>query len=218
MATMRKGEAETLERARVALNNATQQPEIVAALDKEGYTAEVIAEGTAVLQETLTTYNQNRVEHDEKSAAYALFTAKKEAVIKAYRKDRKKAKVVFHHDHVAGDKLGILKSVPGSFVGWLEQVKRFYTSALADADIQTALGRLKITSDTLTATNTLIAELEDARAAYLRERGESQDAVKVKDAAFQKLDEWMSDFYVVARIALEDHPQLLEALDKSVKS
>lgn len=218
MATIRKGEAETLEQARVALENAEKQPEIAAALAKEGYDAEEIAVGKDKWQKTYDAYNQNRIEHDEKSVAYATFTSKKENLVKTYRNNRKKAKVVFRNDAVTGDKLGILKPVPGSFVGWLDLVKTFYSTALADADIVTKLGRLKITNETLTADSTLIAEVEEARATYLRERGESQDAVKIKDAAFHKLDEWMSDFYVVARIALEDHPQLLEALNKPIKS
>jgi hypothetical protein len=53
---------------------------------------------------------------------------------------------------------------------------------------------------------------------YLREKGESQDSTKAKDAAFAKLDDWMSEFYAVAKIALEDNPQLLESLGKFVRS
>lgn len=52
----------------------------------------------------------------------------------------------------------------------------------------------------------------------LREKGESQDATKLKDTAFIELDDWMSEFYVVAKIALEDNPQLLESLGKFVRS
>jgi hypothetical protein len=52
----------------------------------------------------------------------------------------------------------------------------------------------------------------------LREVGESEDLTQQKDGAFSKLDEWMSEFYAVAKIALEDHPQLLESLGKSIKS
>ncbi|MGQ7868483.1 hypothetical protein [Sunxiuqinia sp. sy24] len=48
--------------------------------------------------------------------------------------------------------------------------------------------------------------------------GESEDTTKQKDTAFANLDEWMSNFYAVAAIALKDHPQLLEALGKSVRS
>lgn len=70
----------------------------------------------------------------------------------------------------------------------------------------------------MTAANTLISELETARAVYLKEKGESQDATKIKDAAFAKTDDWMSEFYAVAKIGLEDNPQLLEALGKTVRS
>ena len=76
----------------------------------------------------------------------------------------------------------------------------------------------KITLDDLTAADTLIGDLEAARAEYLREKGESQDATKEKDAAFAKMDDWMSEFYAVAKIALEDKPQLLESLGKFVRS
>ncbi len=40
----------------------------------------------------------------------------------------------------------------------------------------------------------------------------------MKDAAFAKIDDWMSEFYAEAKIELEDNPQLLEALGKTVKS
>ena len=62
------------------------------------------------------------------------------------------------------------------------------------------------------------ALVRQARADYLREKGESQDATKQKDAAFRAIETWLSDFFAVARIALEDNPQLLEALTKIVRS
>ena len=64
----------------------------------------------------------------------------------------------------------------------------------------------------------MIASLESARAEYKREVGESQDATKQKDAALSKLEDFMSEFYAIAAIALEDRPQLLESLSKQVLS
>ena len=80
------------------------------------------------------------------------------------------------------------------------------------------MGRLKVTVEELNGTLQLITNLEAARAAYLREKGESQDATKQKDKAFGEMDDWMSAFYAVAKIALEDSPQLLESLGKFVRS
>lgn len=45
-----------------------------------------------------------------------------------------------------------------------------------------------------------------------KEKGEAQEATQKRDAAIAALDEWLGDFRVVARIALEDIPQLMEAL------
>ncbi|AKP50231.1 hypothetical protein [Cyclobacterium amurskyense] len=63
----------------------------------------------------------------------------------------------------------------------------------------------------------MISDIEAARSEYLQEKGESQDATKEKDATFAKMDDWMSEFYAVVRIGLEDNPQLLEALGKVVR-
>jgi hypothetical protein len=71
--------------------------------------------------------------------------------------------------------------------------------ASTKTDLQSKLARLKITTDDLTAASTLISNLKAARTDYLREKG---DSTKIKDAAFVKIDDWMSEFYAVAKIAL----------------
>jgi len=76
---------------------------------------------------------------------------------------------------------------------------------------------LKVDAALVAEAQTQIKLVEDKRAIYLREKGESEDATQKKDKAFAEIDRWMSDFYAVARIALEDRPQLLEALGKVVK-
>jgi uncharacterized membrane protein YgaE (UPF0421/DUF939 family) len=210
-------DAETLEQYRIALENAETQSEIAAIMAELGYDSTAIAEGKALLEETRNAYNLNKTEDDESSAAYANFTNKKVQLEDTYSIHRKKAKVVFRNDAVTAEKLAITGSMPRSYVKWLETAKKFYSVAATDTEIQGKLARLKISAENITAANTLTAELEQARAEYLREKGESQDATKAKDEAFAKIDDWMSEFYAVARIGLEDSPQLLEALGKVVR-
>jgi hypothetical protein len=46
----------------------------------------------------------------------------------------------------------------------------------------------------------------------LKEKGEAQQSTLDRDEAFDELCKWFSSFRSIARIALFDKPQLLEAL------
>ncbi len=211
-------EAGILEQYRVALDNAVLQTEIAAVMAELGFDPTVIALGKTILAETRQAYDSNKTEDDERSAAYADFSDKKETLEDTFSIHRRKALVVFRNDLLTAEKLEILGTLPRSYMKWLEAAKKFYSVASADTDIQGKLARLKISVDDLTAAIAMISDLEAARSEYLKEKGESQDATKMKDAAFDKIDDWMSEFYAVARIGLEDNPQLLEALGKTVRS
>ncbi len=217
MAKKKFSEAATLELYRVALENAATQPEISTEMAELGYDATKIAEGKALLAQTRSAYDANITEDDETTAAYALFASKKSELEKTFMQHRKKAKVVFRKDSLTAEQLAVLGEMPRIYVNILEAAKKFYEISTTNADIQSKLARLVITPEQLTAGKTLVSELETARAGYMREKGESQEATKIKDAAFAKMDDWMSEFYAVARIALEDKPQLLEALGQVVK-
>ncbi|MGD1837583.1 MAG: hypothetical protein ACPKPY_05945 [Nitrososphaeraceae archaeon] len=219
MATKPKhSEVETLEQYRIALENAENQSEIAMMMTDLGFDSTVIAEGKSLLIKTRSAYDFNKTEDDETSAAYADFSGKKEQLENTFSMHRKKAKVIFRKDELTADKLAVSGTMPRTYIKWLEAAKKFYSVATTDTVIQTKLARLKITVDDLTAAKALIVELENARAEYLKEKGESQDATKAKDAAFARMDDWMSEFYAVAKIGLEDHPQLLEALGKTIKN
>ena len=211
-------EAQALEQYRVALENAESQPQIAAAMAELGYTGETITEGKNLLAKTRKVFDANKTEDDETSEAYDDFKTKRTQLADIYALDRKKAKVVFRNEPLTLERLDINGSIPQAYVKWLETTKKFYSEAFTDADIQKKLALLKTTRSDLLATNKLITETEASRANYLREKGESQNATQLKDAAFAEMDDWMSAFYAVARIALEDKPQLLETLGLLVRS
>ena len=211
-------EAEALEQYRVSFENVEKQPNIATIMAEFGYDEVVLTEGKTLLTTTRAAFDFNKKEDDETSEAYKNFTTLKENVATTYTLHRKKAKVIYRNELTTLQKLSITGSVPTAYIKWLETVKKFYTVALADTEIQLKLVRLKVTVEELNGTLQLITNLEEARAAYLREKGESQDATKQKDQAFVEIDRWMREFYAVAKIAMEDQPQLLEALGVFVRS
>ena len=219
MATKRTlSEAETLEQYRVALENTESQTEIATIMAEFGYDETLLTEGKTLLTKTREAFDFNKKEDDETTESYSNFTAIKENLAKTYSLHRKKAKVIFRKEPTTLSKLALTGSLPSAYIKWLETVKKFYAVTSVDTAIQTKLVRLKITPEEINATISLISNLEVARATYLREKGESQDATKTKDKAFAEIDDWMGEFYAVAKIALEDNPQLLESIGKFVRS
>ena len=214
----RNNELEILESSRIALENALAQSQIAIALAELGYDATTIEEGKNILSATQSAFQHNRTEDEESSDAYRMFSEKKEALSKTYGLHRKKAKVIFKKDSATSEKIGITGATPLAYLKFVDTTKTFYTQALQDTAIQNKLARLKISPEELQDAEKQIAELEVARAFYLREKGESQEATQLKDQAFSELDDWMADFYAVAKIALEDQPQLLESLGILVRS
>ena len=219
MATKKtSSEAETLEQYRIALENTESQTEIATIMAEFGYDETLLTEGKTLLTKTREAFDFNKKEDDETTESYSNFTTLKENLAKTYSLHRKKGKVIFRKEPTTLSKLALTGSLPSAYITWLETVKKFYTVASEDTAIQTKLVRLKITPEDISGTITLINNLEEARATYLREKGESQDATKAKDKAFAEIDDWISEFYAVAKIALEDNLQLLESIGTFVRS
>jgi len=211
-------DAETLELYCGALENAVNQEEIAALMAELGYESPVIDDGKALLDETHQAFDFNKTEDNETTAAYAAFTSKQEEIANIYALHRKKAKIAFRNEPVLLKQIGLTGTLPKAYVKWVETMKAFYSGSDLIGQLQANLTRLKVTSEDLQAGLASITELESLRTEYLKEVGESQDATEAKDKAFAKIDDWMSEFYAVAKIALEDKPQLLESLGKVVRS
>lgn len=203
---------------RVALSNAEKQGLIAEKMAGYGYDGPVMAEGNAVYKKTRGIYDLNKTEDDETSFAREDFNTKKTSLFTLYAEHRQLGRIVFRNNAVLLEQLGLNGTLSKVYIEKMENIKKFYTLSQENPEIQQKLLRLKLDAEKIAAGKTLVTEVEEARANYLREIGESEDATKHKDDALAEMASWMSDFYAVARIALKDHPQLLEALGKGVKS
>src|SRR5690554_5646085 len=215
---MATSEAEILDQYRIALHNARHQAAIAEILNEFGYGPDALAEGDAKLAAARSAFDGNRTEKSEASAAHHVFTTKKDQLIDRYALDRRKARAAFSKDPVTAKQLAIVGNMPRSFIRGLEAARTFYSVSLADPVIQGRLARLKITPEHLSQAATSLGEVETARAIYFKELGEAQHATKLKDQAFAEIDDWMKEFYAIAKIALEESPQLVESLGRLVRS
>lgn len=171
-----------------------------------------------MLKKATNAFHASLTGSNESSAAYRKFLQAEKALIEMYKPDRAKAKVIFRTEAIALRELGLDTFQPRSYDRWLLSVENFYTRIEANVAHLEAVARLAITPKRITSAQEQIVTLKEARRVYLSERGESMDATKTKDQAIGEFDRWMSDFWVVARIALKDRPQLLESLGKYVRN
>lgn len=216
----KQSETALLEQWRVALKNAQTQPEIAEQIDKYGYNTTKLAEGQTLYNETKQIWETNKQEDNETAEAYNIFKDKRTTLHALYTTHRRRAKAKFKRNNQALNLLALTGSLPIAYLSWLNTVKQFYQEINKDSNqaLKDELLTFNTTQEELTQGTTLIVELETARAEYLREVGESQDATKAKDTAMSNLEIWMQDFYAMANDALIKNPQLLEAIGLFRKS
>ncbi len=201
----------------MALTNSQTKEEITTILAEFTYDAEKIAEGKQLYDETITIWKQNKIEADEQSQAYAEFSKLYEELDSEYSSLKKRAKIIFRKDEEILKQLGLKGSKPRTQAKFLVACEKLFEELQNNNALLKKLAPMKVNTRVINDGHKLIADVKDARYSYHKEKSESEQATVNKDKALTKLDDWMDDFYAVAKIALEDEPQFLEALGITVR-
>lgn len=187
-------------------------------LAEYGYGEQEIAQGKILYDTAAQMYEINKRDTSEEALAYNEFSKKLEAFKTSYAIDRKKAKIIYKEEPKILTALHIKGIAPFRIGKLLEDIEAFYKELKAKPDLLAPLNKLKITTEHIDAQLTALTEVKQAEATYKLEKGESQQATKDKNDAFAALEKWVREFYAIAKIALEDKPQLLESIGKFVRS
>lgn len=198
--------------------NLSKEGDLKTELAEYGYDDAKIAEGKALYDEARKTFDANIKEAREETSASLAFQEKYQNVQKKYSTHRKKARIVFEDNEEALRQLKLKGSAARAIAAAMEEMRAFYQLLDTTPNLLTPLKQLKINEEDVKNQLQELPEVEKAYATYLQEKGESQQATRDKNKAFETLDKWVSKFHKVAKIALEDRPQLLEALGKFVRS
>ncbi len=218
MRTRKQSELQYLENYRLVFTNLSQVAEIQTQMADYGYDETAINEGKALYEKAKTLYDVRQTESTEEKQAYNLFAEAFEQLQEQYKKHRKKAKVALLKKVNLYEPFHLKKRMPQAYLKFIQEAKVFYEQMQTNAEAKPLLARFKLTEEIATAQLSAIETVAKLRAKYEKEKGESQQATKDKNKAFEDIAEWMREFYTVAEIALEDQPQLLESIGKFVKS
>lgn len=210
-------EAKLVQAAEALFETLKSRTEIANELAEYTYDAAKITEGRTLLEKAKAEQQSNQQETKEEIQAYDKFEKTFGELAEAYKSHRKKVKIIFKDDDATLRILAVKGSMATRILTLLEEIEILYTELDKDQNYKTAVQKLKITQENISAQLAKLAETKQLYAQYQTEKGESQQATKDKNKAFADLEKWVREFYTIAKIALEDKPQLLESLGKFVK-
>ena len=214
----KKSETQLMQSYSVLFENVKKDTVLAAELAEYGYNAAAIAQGEALYNNFVQKYDTNKTETAQETTAYAVFSNAFETTAAIYKTDRKKAKIVFKNQPDVLRNLQLNKPLLERNALVIDTMRLFYDMLHNNTELLNALQRLKITTDHVNQQLANVINVQTVYAAYVQEKGESQQATQDKNKAFDEVSKWVSEFYSVAKIALEDKPQLLESISKWVRS
>ena len=202
----------------VMFENLGKDLDLKTELAEYGYDEVKIKEGKKLYDKARNTFDFNKNETREETTASRNFQEKYQNFQKIHTTHRKKAKIVLEDKTEASLQLKLKDTPARAIAKFLEETRAFYQLLDTTEKLLTPLKQLKITEQEIKKQLQLLTEVEQAYTDYQKEKGESQQATKDKNDAFDALDKWVTRFFKVAKIALEDRPQLLESLGKIMKN
>jgi len=198
--------------AQVAIDNAISNSDVKSLLAVFGYDDTRLNEGKTLLDTTNQLQQTQQKEYGDQFEATGTLKEAWEKADKTYMRFVKIARIALKADHALYQQLNLSGIRKKTLSGWLAQAKQFYLNALSDTKVLEKMADFGMTQANIEAGKTMLEETEAANAAQEKEKGEAQQATQERDKAMDNLEDWLSDFFAIARIALEEKPQLLENL------
>lgn len=209
---------EILFQSRVRINNSLSDSKVLNAVSVMGYSETKLNEGLAILGEANTLYEDQKKEYGEQDEAQDVFSTERKSANLIYKNHVKIGCIAFNNDVKAITTLELNGRRARTISGWLKQTLGFYHAILTNEEWKAKFAIYGQTEEVLTAQVAAIEGVAKASEAVRREKGDAQNATQERDEKIEELADWVSDYEVIARIALADKPQLLEKIGIVVKS
>ncbi|WP_346860050.1 hypothetical protein [uncultured Draconibacterium sp.] len=208
---------EILFQSGLRINNSLSDPKILNAVSPLGYTETKLNEGASLLADATTLVETQKREYGEVDAAQTTYETDRKQAHSNYMNMLALCKVAFKKDVKAISVLDLTGRRATTISGWLKQTSGFYRALLDNEEWKSVLAGFGQTEDTLNAQLAAIEAVAAASEMVKKEKGDAQNATQERDVKIEGLLDWVSDYEVIARIALTDKPQLLEKLGIVVK-
>ena len=206
---MKNSLQEQLNRACLAIEGTIYNKSILKKLEKFGYHEARLREGKALCErvQLLETAKADGL-GGQKDRTRA-FQEAREAIQERYLYHVAVAKLALRHERSWWDTLQLTGRRKTNVAEWLGQVQSFYQNIVR---VTPQMKKRGVTPEELQQTAEMVAAASALRVQQASKRSETQSATQQRREAMAELTAWMQDFRYIAKYALKDAPQQLEAL------
>jgi hypothetical protein len=202
-----------LREVHMAIEGALQNPAILHKLAKFGYNQKVLLEGAALVKEVKRLRKWQAEGFGIQKTATQQFRAARQEVHTLYMRHLNIVRIDLNPQSEHGDVLQLKGPRKQSLSGWLAQVSAFYDNI---ALVQEILDAHNITAEEIAQIQAMIAAIDAHKVRQSHGKSEKQQASEQSQKALKALQKWRRDFLYIARYALQDDKQQLEALGQVV--
>jgi hypothetical protein len=189
-----------------------KNPEIQEKLNAFGNVNERINEGKS-LYEKVTNLMTIQVEvYSDQYLATSDFSKFWRSVYSNYMVILKIIRVAFNDQPELLSRFNAIGKRNKSLSGWLRDATILYTNLLKNQEALEVMAQYGYSYEKITKEFQDVTKVEEMHSKQLSEKGTAQQSTIERDQAFDELCKWYSKIRAIARIALYDKPQLLEAL------
>ena len=191
--------------------------EVAPLLDTMGIDTDYIDQGEALYNETMQLVDQQKKEYQEQSLAYDRFYVEKDEAETNFNRTLKLVRALARNDKDLQDRLKLQNMSASRIEEWIESATSFYDRLLNEPEFLTRLARFKVTTEQLNNEKAAIESLRELRNQATAEKGQAQEATRVRNEKLNELDDYARELKAIAELALEGRPQLLEKLGVLVR-
>ncbi len=206
-----------LESARLLIFN-SRDPQVVISLQVLGLDEAYLSQGETLYNDTIRLMDNQRKEYQEQSQAFDTFYLEKDDAEAAYNRTVKLVKLLSRNDKDLQNRLRLTAGQVSRIEVWIETAIDFYNRVLNEKDFVDSLNRFNLTPERLNEEKEAILQLRTLRNDAIREKGQAQEATRLRNEKLDELDDYCRELKGLAELALEGQPQLLEKLGVFVRS
>jgi hypothetical protein len=195
-----------------SLKGVRNNPEIAEKMSAFSYTPERLNEGEQLLEKVTRLMTAQVEEYSDQYVASGDFSKLWKKAYGVYMVTLKVMRVAFMEQPEMLQRFNATGKRNRSLSGWLRDAKIMYTNVLNSPESLEVMAQYGYTAEKLEKEFQEVIEVERLHTIQLKEKGQAQQSTAERDEAFDALCRWYSKFRAIARIALYEKPQLLEAL------